>query len=86
MCTEEAVVTFDSISVRFMTAVAKVSPRSSSMRFELTILHLPNPGLEVVKSQVADLGLETVEIHGGSRLYTVRATKAVQQNGMLSSR
>lgn len=46
------------------------NPRQSAsgpqvrVQTRLTILHLTNPSLEVIKGQVADLILQTIEIHG----------------------
>jgi hypothetical protein len=50
-----------------MTASSPCQSGSGSqvrVKTRLTILHLTNPSLEVVKGQVADLILQIIEIHG----------------------
>lgn len=54
---------------RFIHMSVCFCPRHKISQRTPTILNLTNPGLEVVKGQIADLGLQTVEIHacgGGS--------------------
>lgn len=59
---EEGIFTLDSISVRFITA-REVSAPSHRFLDGRTILNLPDPSLEVVEGQVADLVLQAFEIH-----------------------
>lgn len=51
--------------VRHMQAgSALFTTHSDQAEFKLTILHLANPGLEVIQGHVADLVFEVGEIHG----------------------
>ena len=59
--------TLDSISVRFITAICCQSDVLLERTLR-TILHLPHARLDVVEGQVADLRLETVEIHVSCRV------------------
>ena len=53
------------VHYRFKKISLPITVTYLSLRESLTILNLPYSGLEIIKGQVADLGLETVEIHGG---------------------
>ena len=59
--------TLDSISVRFITAIRSQFNVMLDRTLH-TILHLPHARLDVVEGQVADLRLETVEIHVSCRV------------------
>jgi hypothetical protein len=73
--------TLASISVRFMTAVDhQMLKEQREQRRRLTILNLPDASLDIVKRQVADLVLQTVEVHV-SGVHAARALMRLRSSG-----